>query len=234
VITRQTRIFVPATVPYENISWKPTLVASVIATLVANAHTMEWYWFSEYVALRADSGDCDITAIPEEFGISPQFASVGAQGYFRSLRFRYQMAEEDAPAFEALASDLIAQQGCAISDFRDYPWTDDLGGNRFFGGNETPERRTRRATNIAQFLCHLCRVYIDCLVGPDPIGHFSIELTHSEQNPGDSPFESIHHLFCNITSVPTRILVGEGAIGTDFSPPALAPGGRVAVFQVRF
>jgi hypothetical protein len=64
------------------------------------------------------------------------------------------------------------------------------------------------------------------LIGPDPNdGQYRIEQnSYFEQNPNGSSFESVHHVFCNITNVPTSILFaaqgGRNQLrGTYWGPP---------------
>jgi hypothetical protein len=58
---------------------------------------------------------------------------------------------------------------------------------------------------------------IDALVGPDPQGRYEIEVNDNQQNPLRSSFESVHHLFCNITDVPLRVIISQMGVGTDWS-----------------
>jgi len=60
------------------------------------------------------------------------------------------------------------------------------------------------------------------------------ELSDSDQNPHQSIFESVHHFFCNISEVPTRVLVSGLEIGTDWYPPKTVDGTIVTSFEVHF
>jgi hypothetical protein len=230
---RQTRIFVPPNPPFDDASWAETLVGSVINPLVGQPGILDRFWFSRYTAPRNDSGDCDIGLIPEGFGIDNNYRSIGTHGLFRSLRFRYEMEDGALALFEQAAQEAIADSRCGISDFRDYPFLQDLGGDRFIGGDRTDLRRQERAHLIYRFLQSTCLVYIHCLVGPDEGGKYMLEICESDENPLGSIFESVHHLFCNITDVPLRILVSDRAVGTDWSAPSIR-GSESRAFRVRF
>ena len=225
---RQTRIFVPPTLTFDNLLWVETLVGSVIAPLVAQT---EWFWFSRYIAPKTDSGDCNIESIPDEFGINQ---NVIEARFFRSLRFRYQVNDEQLENFESLLREAIVSHNCAISDFRDYSHLDDLGGDRFIGGERTEQRRLERANLIVKYLCDTSQIFIHCLQGPDENGKFQLESSDSNQNPHGSIFESAHHLFCNMTNVPLRILISQNGVGTDWNPPVVTEGVNVTAISVKF
>jgi hypothetical protein len=220
---RQTRIFVPPLVPFDKSFWVETLLGHVVKPLVEKRGGLEWFWFSRYGAPRSDSGDCDITQIPESFAWD--------DGLYRSLRFRYCLSDNSQSSFEADAGGRITIVGCKISDFRDFPHLDDLANRRFLGGDFTEARRQERAELLARFLCATGCLMLHALTGPDAQGSFQLETNQDQhQNPHGNTFESIHHLFCNITDVPLRVLVSQQAIGTDWSPPQPP----VAAVRVRF
>ncbi len=227
---RQTRIFVPSLPPFDNFSWVETLIGSVIAPFVPQT---EWFWFSRYIAPKTDGGDCNIELIPEEFGITQNPNENGTK-LFKSLRFRYQVNDDQLENFESHLREAIVNHNCAISDFRDYSHLDDLGGDRFIGGERTEQRRLERANLMVKYLCDVSQIFIHCLQGPDESGRFQLESSNSDQNPHGSIFESVHHLFCNVTNVPLRILVSQNGFGTDWNPPIMAEGVRVTAFPVRF
>ena len=225
---RQTRIFVPPTTPFDNLLWVETLVGLVIAPLVTQT---EWFWFSRYIAPKTDGGDCNIESIPDEFGVNQ---NGNGASFFRSLRFRYQVNDQQRENFETLLRETILGHNCAISDFRDYSHVDDLGGDRFIGGERTHQQRLERANLIVKYLCDISQIFIHCLQGPDENGRFQLESSDSNQNPQGSIFESAHHLFCNMTNVPLRILISQNGVGTDWNPPAMTEGVNVTAFPVRF
>lgn len=223
---KQTRIFVPTALPFDDNDWCETLVGSVIIPLVSQT---DWFWFSRYIAPRTDSGDCDINIIPEEYGINRN-----GQRLYRSLRFRYQIPDEKVNTFETDVKELIKQCSCVISDFRPYPMMDDLGGDRFIGGERSQQRRIERAELVVQYLCAISQIFIHSLEGPDDSGKFHLEVSDSRENPHGSIFESLHHILCNITNVPLRVLVSQHGIGTDWSPPLITEGATVKTFEITY
>src|SRR5438445_4411656 len=120
MIVRQTRIFVPNTPPFDGDTWTETVLGNVIAPLAREHPSLQWFWFSRYVQPRAGSGECDISEVPEAFAID---------GQLRSLRFRYAIPEEERGRFEDRARELVDASGAKISDFREYEWVADLGGD---------------------------------------------------------------------------------------------------------
>jgi len=210
---RQTRIFVPYQIPFDSEFWAETVVGGVIVPSIKEFPELEWFWFSRYdCPADVDSADCDIGAIPDGF-INPQTKT------FRSIRFRYSLPDSTSDNFEKSCRTYLGQLNCWISDFRDYNFIGDLGGDRHLGGERSQDRRLRRAQLIAELYCLISRLIMDALIGPDEYGRFRLEKNDSRENPLGSSFESIHHLFCNITNVPLRILFSNVSIGTDWSMP---------------
>jgi len=199
---RQTRIFVPPVSPFDDFFWSETLVGSVLAPI---AHQAEWFWFSRYVQYKTgDSGDCDINVIPDNFGIDPEGNIVGSGGLFRSLRFRYQVSENQVEIFEAKLRNSINNYKCIISDFRSYPLVEDLGGDRFISGVLSQQRRIERADLMVKYLCDVCQLFLHALEGPDKYGKYRLEMSNHQDDPRYLIFGSAHHLFCNITRFPER------------------------------
>jgi len=208
---RQTRIFAPLAVPFDS-CWAETIVGAIIAPAISQEQNLEWFWFSRYdCTALADAGDCDIRDIPQGF-LNPQ------NQFYRSIRFRYSITEEARQSFENRIQSQIANHGCWISDFLDYPFLEDLGGDRHIGGERTHDRRQHRAQLVGKLYQAISELVIDALVGPDKEGRYQAENNDdSLNNPLGSTFESLHHLFCNITDVPTRVLISQMGVGTDWS-----------------
>jgi hypothetical protein len=224
MIYRQVRIFVPPQAPFDTATWVETLVHLVIEPLINDFLALEWFWFSRYGSDRTESGDCDISKIPVSFAFNG--------GLYKSLRFRFSVPEDNIAAFEAGLYSLVQQHGCLFSHVLDYDYRADLACPRFLGAVHAEPRITERAQLMARFLCSVCRLFIHTIVGPDAQGHFSLEANSDmTQNPHGATFESVHHLFCNITDVPTRVLTFPSGIGTDWYRPTEQP---TAATEVRF
>lgn len=225
---RQTRVFVPSSEPQEG--WAETLIGRIFRPLRERfADRLEWFWFSRYGEFADDLDDC------EAGNISSEYMLPRAEGGLshRSMRFRYSVADGRLEEFEQSAKQLIDGHGYSISDFRPYDFVADTGSDRFLGvENRLPGRAEQRAWLVTQFYMASSRLVLDALAGPDADGRYRLETNdHLHQNPRGSTFQSIHHLFCNITGTPTDVYVFQKAglevigFGTYISAPPAPPGG---------
>jgi hypothetical protein len=210
-LIRQISIFVPRSPPFDGNAWAEGVLGHVIRPLVCGELGVSWFWFTRYAQPRSASERSEITGIPRSFAIN---------GLFRSVRFCYALSAGSMPAFEERARALIGQVGARTAGSRDYDWLRDLGADRFTAAGQ-PSRRTTRAQLVAGVLLALCRLSLDCLSEPDELGRYRFEESVSRSNPHGSPFESLHHLFCNITAVPTSVLVTGDRVGTRWTPPPI-------------
>jgi hypothetical protein len=240
--TRQTRVFVRSD---EAADWAETLIGKVFRPLTKEfADSLDWFWFSRYAQNADDSGDCDVSQIPEDFKRPP---ILGGTPSHRSMRFRFKISDSAKnAAFESRAEKLIRDSGYSISDFRDYAFVEDAGNNRFLGTeNRGTGRAEQRALAVTRFYHAVSLLVIDALVGPDREDRFKIETNDDlGQNPRGSTFQSLLHLFCNITDAPTDVYVYRKTaaslvgFGTFMYPPPVAPEGgwdrEVAVYQIRY
>jgi hypothetical protein len=226
---RQTRVLVRSDEPGDD--WTETLVGRVFRPLTAEfSDSLQWFWFSRYGSPADDSGDCNINQIPAEYK-QPQVP--GGDGFHRSMRFRFSVADNRQAEFEQRGQDLIDKNGYRISDFREYDHVADTGNNRFLGTeNRQPNRAERRAILAIHFYMAASRLVIDALVGPNDQGRYRLETNDDHlQNPRGSTFQSLLHLFCNITNVPTDVYVFHKAAlnllgyGTFMYAPQAPPDG---------
>ncbi len=213
---RQIRIFVNHT---EGIDWAETLIGRVFRPLVADfSESLRWFWFLRYGCLIGkpgdDCGDCNFDIIPDDFKQALPEGNPD-QPVHRSLRFRFEVEDAHQAAFEASLNELVAQHEYASSGCLDYNQIGDAGGNRFLGvENRLPGRDVERANLVTQLFQLMSQLVMDALVGPDQANRFHVEHNDDQQNPNGSTFESVHHMFCNITEVPISIL-----LGTFWGPP---------------
>ena len=236
---RQTRVFVKSLEPEDG--WWDTLIGTVFRPVTEEFEdSLEWFWFSRYACDdNLDSNDCDISSIPVEY---KQPLQPGGVPYHRSMRFRFCLANQARlEQFERRAGELIGQRGYRVSDFREYDFVRDTGGDRLLGiENRQAGRAERRAVLTTRFYSAISRFVIDALVGPDEKGRFRMESNDDSNNPNGSTFESLLHLFCNITSVPTRLYVHRNAqmnlmSFSTFTSPSLPDGWDLAgVYPLRF
>ena len=80
----------------------------------------------------------------------------------------------------------------------------DLGHERFLPAAQIAFNPEQRAARIVNFLHATCLLYLECLV-ETPQGYWRIEENPHPENPLKNTFQSIHHLFCNITQVPLEL-----------------------------
>jgi hypothetical protein len=240
---RQTRLFVRSDEPMDD--WAETLIGRVFRPLAMEfADALNWFWFSRYVQEVSDSGDCDISLIPEEYKSPLDHSGVA---HHRSMRLRFDIHDPaQCSAFEQRANELIVAGGYRITDFREYDYVADTGSHRFLGvDNRQPGRSAQRAGLAVAFYCAISRLVVDAIVGPDDHGRFRMETNDDlMQNPRRSTFQSFLHLFCNITSVPTDVYVFHNVglsligFGTFIYPPALSPPDgwdqQVEVYPIRY
>jgi len=199
---RQARIFVPNTDTTD--FWAETLLGRVIKDLVNRYRKdLKWFWFSRYeVPEGMDDGDCDISLLPAKhrFQIPNQ-----PKRYLRSVRFRFAIDNEAQVKFEGdLQSKVNADDYCIPGGVRVWDLIDGLGNDRFVGNeHRNPVRKERRAQLVVDYLRSTSVLVLDSLVGPSEKDQYHLEQNDHSLNPHGSTFESPHHLFCNITAVPT-------------------------------
>lgn len=236
---RQTHVFIESTEPDGD--WVDTLLGRVIRPLVHDHESeLDWFWFTHYGTLGSDPGDCDLSKIPESCKrpLHPQ-----GSPFTRSLRFRFGLADTAVSTFEDAATRLLAKHPYSISDFRAYDHVKDLGSARFLGEPQGAADAERRAALMVQFLHAASRLTLDTLRGPFEGERYRAEKNEDQlQNPRGSTFQSVLHLFCNTTRVPTEVWVFHKAAmhlmgyGTFIYPPQQPPGGwdGYSSYAIRF
>jgi hypothetical protein len=89
---------------------------------------------------------------------------------------------------------------------------------------------------VYALLHRTCLLIFHCLISPDENGKYKFEESESDQNPKGSIFESVHHLFCNTTDVPTTVLLaGEWTslqLGTYWMQPLLIQGDELKQYRL--
>lgn len=207
---RQTRIFVPRNLPFDNVRWSAIVIGQVIAQVVRETAYLDWYWFSRYDCTKEyDASDCDISQIPTGF-MSP------VSQHYRSVRFRYSLPNNSVDLFERECRRRIEDSGCAISDFRDYDLMADLTTDRYLDGETNQAKIRERASLVLDTYCSIARLIVHTLSGPDANGAYC--LPHYVSQDQNSVFNVIHHLFCNMTDVYLFVDVPEHEPGTAVNP----------------
>ena len=80
----------------------------------------------------------------------------------------------------------------------------DLGQSRFIDQSLGSDAIARRAELVLDYLSSITRLYLEGLVEVGD-GRWTYRTTTDRENPNGSDFESLHHLLCNISRVPTMI-----------------------------
>jgi hypothetical protein len=138
---------------------------------------------------------------------------------YKSVRFRYTVADERQSDLEDQCRRLINTAGCSISDFRDYPILEDLGGDRHLEEPRTAERRQRRAQLVVEDYCSIAKLILDALIGPDSDGRYCLPHHRDPDPQRETPFRVLHHVFCNATNVPLYITTLHHVPGDSRRPP---------------
>lgn len=210
---RQTRIYAPAKAPYDSQFWAETMMARIIKPLVEQCSEISWFWFTRYASEEQDFADSNGDAAP------PAFFD---HNNFRSLRFRFEVADSAIAVFENCGNELISREGCWNADWREYGISE-LCSNRFIGEERSNDRRKQRLVIVRDYVVSVSRLALHALVAADNQGRFRFEHNDDLENPHDSAFFSLHHLFCNPTEVIlTALITNEnGGIqwGTRQYPP---------------
>jgi hypothetical protein len=215
---RHIRIFFPpegrASNPIEQI------IGTIIRPLYLNyKEDMHWIWFGRY--------DDNFAPYAVSHQLPERYNSNGGSSYFD---FRLSISQDKRDSFEQDALDLILNSIYFAARWDQYNVLHDLvdwsgnSGNRFIRPDATEDERIERAYLIVNFMDATARLMVDSVVKVDERWH--LEPNDNPNNPQSSFFQSIHHLFCNATDVPTFVVIREEvnertsrvqpALGTDF------------------
>ncbi len=198
---RQTRIFVPNASPYDGNDWYEQVLGEIVRPLLQKyEQELNWLWFTRYVLELGggDDKDCDISKLTSDYLVN---------NVHRSVRLRVSIHDNYQNIVETNGQSLIQKAKCFISDWRPYDIINDLGGHRFIEDQSNKVIRERRAEKVVLFLYYNSRLILDCLKQPVQGAKWQFEYNTNGENPHHSMFESVHHLFCNMTAVPlaTRV-----------------------------
>jgi hypothetical protein len=230
VAVRQTRIYAPKVVPYDTPTWAETMMARVIRPMV-QLQGMNWFWLTRYASETPEFADSDGSSVPAGF-FDGQMC--------RSLRFRFDVDDDQRERFETRATTIINTEQCWIADWRPYG-DDELCSDRFLGEDRSAIRKNERRAIVRNYLESVSRLALHALVPADETGRFRFETSDHPENPHGSAFFSLHHLFCNPTEVLLIVLVTSDGMnltcGTRQYPPPILQGGStvpLVEFKVRF
>jgi len=119
----------------------------------------------------------------------------------RHVRFRFTI--DNYKSVQPLVRELIKKYNLIdLKDEEKYNLVHDLGSQRF---RANKKQKNNRAQLIFNYLYSIAVLYVDCL-REDKKGNFHLEKNKNYNNPHGSIFESLHHLFCNMTDVKTYVI----------------------------
>lgn len=135
------------------------------------------------------------------------FSRYGISGN-REIKFRFSVEDYDGVKDKIEAIEKAFEHGA--DGCGNYDYVADLGNDRFIAPDRKVSHQADRSLLVYQFLTAGARMFVDCLVQDGP-GWKHEEETTSFYN-RITPLETIHHLFCNMTNVPTwaAVLLKDG------------------------
>lgn len=179
--TYSIEVDVPDSPPFDNKdNWFESYVGQIIEPVV-RSQPINRFWFTRY----------------------------GAVGHGKRTLFRFETSDVTA-ALKALRIEL-SSHGLTIKHEQIYDVAADIGRgeqSRFLGTNSRHQSSKQRGDIVFSFLHATACLMIDCLVGPDAEGRYSLESETQSGFSRETVLEQFHHLFCNMTCVPTFIAIG--------------------------
>ena len=214
-------IFAPSQEPFLK-NWVEQILGDVVKpTITDYDDAISWIWVTRYAGPYSEDNLPVGISIPQEFR---------ANGSFRFIVLRLHVNSDSREAIQTRVIELAQDVGC-FTDPRgwiQYDPIEDVGGDRFIRNDAELPERTERARLIISFVDITIRLMLHSLT-KDETNHWITEPNMiPQQNPKGSLFESIRHLFCNATGVPTTVLLaGEWTslqLGTYWMQPLSITG----------
>ncbi|MFH0846801.1 MAG: lantibiotic dehydratase C-terminal domain-containing protein, partial [Chloroflexota bacterium] len=176
MIHKSLHLQLPSSKPFDRDNWFESFVGNFVLPLLETG-LVDRYWFSRY-----------------------QDSTHGKHVRFRFFTKDYQALE---PNILQLTSKWSVKN---LGDEDNYTLVGDLGTDRFLGDNHRQTDREKRANLVFDFLYTTSRLFVDFLSHHDVDGYWYLENeTRSGQN-FHTAFESLHHLYCNITEPPIYVV----------------------------
>lgn len=222
-------IFAPSREPYKE-NWVEQILGDIVKPIITEFDdAISWIWVTRYAGPYLDDNLPVGISIPQEFH---------ANDFYRFVVFRLHVNSDFREAVQTKTIELVRNAGC-FSDPRgwiQYDPVGDVGGDRFIRNDAERSERTERARLIISFVDITIRLMLHSL-SKDEFDRWVIEPNMiPEQNPKGSMFESVRHLFCNATGVPTTVLLaGEWTslqIGTYWMHPLSITGDKLKQYSL--
>ncbi len=138
------------------------------------------------------------------------FTRYGGVGGKKWILFRFEC--DDPAEMQPYVDQLLEAFPLGGSGYGDYDVASDIGeweGSRFLGANGRHHDKKRRGELAFDFLHAAARLYLDALAGPDAGGYFVREPETTSGFSQETSLEQFHHLFCNMTGVPSFVAEAE-------------------------
>jgi len=149
------------------------------------------------------------------------FTRYGAIGQEEEKYALFRFEATDAEAVTKQLNNGLAKHNLTISEQSAFDAAGNIGcgeRSRFLGSNSKHGSKEQRGDIAFTFLHAAACLMLDCLVGTDPQGYFSLEEETQSGFSKESSLEQFHHLFCNMTGVPTYLAIGMPPNSTDVVP----------------
>lgn len=221
-------IFAPTTQLYGN-NWCEQILGSVVKPLYKQyTDGIGWLWATRYW------GPYDAQDPPLNCVLPNEYCSDGS---YRYITFRANVMGSLRKEFHERALKLVSETGCFSTDWKNYDIVRDLGSNRFVASVANEVDRAKRAKLVVQFIDATVTLMLDSLI-QDTQGKWTTEPNNDhQQNPHGSYLESVHHLFCNATGVPTFVGLrrdGDELFINQISLPIQRLGSHWLSVQIQF
>jgi hypothetical protein len=175
-------LVIPDTPPYDRPdSWFESFVGSHLLPVI-QAAPLGRFWFTRY-------------------------GGVGAKKW---ILFRFEC--DDPAGVQPYIDRLVGAFSPGDSGYCDYDAASDIGegeGSRFLGANGRHHDKRRRGDLAFDFLHATAKLFLDGLAGPDAGGYFVREPETASGFSRETCLEQFHHLFCNMTGVPSFVAEAE-------------------------
>ena len=180
-----------------HVNWGKEIIGKVIKPVV-EGYAIRWLWITRYLQPVASTPHL---TVPSEF----QFVLPDAPDEPKAAFILFRLSIEDQSAHQRTI-ELGKAAGFFVSDWIEYDVVSDLGSNRFIHADANDAERFQRAHQIAMFMSAVATLLVYSL--REENGQWEVESNNDRvQNPANSFFQSVHHLFCNTTEVPLSVLV---------------------------
>jgi hypothetical protein len=193
-------IFAPPQAPFRE-NWVEQILGDVVKPIIADYDdAISWIWVTRYAGAYTNDNPPVGVTIPQEFH---------ADGRYRFIVLRFYVNPDKRKAVQTKIIELVQKAGCFCDprNWIQYNPIEDVGGDRFIRNDAELLERTERARLIVSFVDITIRLMLHSL-SKDESGYWVTEPNMIlQQNPKGSMFESIRHLFCNATAVPTTVLL---------------------------